>query len=217
MNHKFYEQNEAGKDFVVGDLHGHIELLRKALETIEFNKDTDRMFSVGDLIDRGPDSLECLKLINEDWFHPVIGNHEQFLINSVLKGQSPNNWFANGGDWVPLLENEEMDEVVILARALREKVPYAITVQTSVGKMGICHAQPPSADWVDVYAPTGEQRHLMTWGRDWAQSDITVHVKNIFQTFHGHTPIEEAAMVGNVMFIDTGAFYTGNLTVIRIQ
>ena len=55
-------RNAKGKDFIVGDIHGHYDLLMEGLERISFCKQNDRLFSVGDLIDRGPESLKCMSL-----------------------------------------------------------------------------------------------------------------------------------------------------------
>ena len=49
-----FTQNTRGRDFVVGDLHGCFDHLRVMLEHIQFNRVTDRLFCVGDLVDRGP-------------------------------------------------------------------------------------------------------------------------------------------------------------------
>ena len=76
LAHKHYARNENGRDFVVSDIHGCYDTLMVELAQIDFDQHKDRLFSVGDLVDRGPDSLKCLKLIEEPWFHPVIGNHE---------------------------------------------------------------------------------------------------------------------------------------------
>ena len=46
--------NKIGKDYVVGDIHGMFKALYKNLESMNFNFKTDRLFSVGDLCDRGP-------------------------------------------------------------------------------------------------------------------------------------------------------------------
>lgn len=76
---KTYSPNELGHDYVVGDLHGHREALMAELARIGFNFEKDRLFSTGDLIDRGPDSFGTLSLIFEPWFHFVKGNHEDDL------------------------------------------------------------------------------------------------------------------------------------------
>ena len=45
-----FERNDLGRDFAVGDIHGHFSRLQKKLDEIGFNQDVDRLFSVGDLI-----------------------------------------------------------------------------------------------------------------------------------------------------------------------
>ena len=72
-----FKENWHGRDFVLGDLHGCLELLQIEMIKVGFNEETDRIFSVGDLVDRGPDSLKCLELVFEPWFHSVLGNHEE--------------------------------------------------------------------------------------------------------------------------------------------
>ena len=50
---KYIPENTKGRDFVVGDLHGTIHLLQVLLEQVKFDPADDRLFSGGDLIDRG--------------------------------------------------------------------------------------------------------------------------------------------------------------------
>lgn len=75
--------NLDGRDFVVGDLHGCFDELSKLLNYVKFDTSRDRLFSTGDLIDRGPKSLECLNLLNEKWFFAVLGNHEDLILNNI--------------------------------------------------------------------------------------------------------------------------------------
>ncbi|MGB0713157.1 MAG: metallophosphoesterase, partial [Gammaproteobacteria bacterium] len=50
------EHNEVGRDLIVGDIHGEFIALKDRLDELEFVPGRDRLFSVGDLIDRGPNS-----------------------------------------------------------------------------------------------------------------------------------------------------------------
>ncbi len=81
--YKEIKGNNEGRDFIIGDLHGHYSLLMDGLKKINFDFNKDRLFSVGDLIDRGPEPLECLNLLKEKWFYPVMGNHEYMLLSSL--------------------------------------------------------------------------------------------------------------------------------------
>jgi serine/threonine protein phosphatase 1 len=96
--------NADGRDFVVGDLHGHRGLLELELDDLGFDPTRDRVFSVGDLIDRGPDSLATLRLIEEPWFHAVLGNHElkllEYLGYYASRLASRKAGMSGAGDWV---------------------------------------------------------------------------------------------------------------------
>lgn len=62
--------------WVVGDVHGCARELDELLRTIRFDPDRDELWCVGDLINRGPDSLETLRLWRSAGGRSVIGNHE---------------------------------------------------------------------------------------------------------------------------------------------
>jgi serine/threonine protein phosphatase 1 len=105
-----HSANLNGRDFVVGDLHGCLFHLERLLENARFDPAIDRVFSVGDLADRGPDSPGCLLLLNEPWFYPVLGNHDLCLLQ-FLRGleagkksseaeEALDILLYNGGDWI---------------------------------------------------------------------------------------------------------------------
>jgi len=67
----WHPANKLGRDLVVGDVHGCVDALRYLLNEIGFDGARDRLFSVGDLVDRGSDSLAALDLLDQPWFYPV--------------------------------------------------------------------------------------------------------------------------------------------------
>ena len=62
--------------WVVGDIQGCARELDELLETIRFARARDELWSVGDLINRGPDSLAVLELWRDAGGKAIIGNHE---------------------------------------------------------------------------------------------------------------------------------------------
>lgn len=88
----------------MGDLHGHRLLLERELERLAFDPVHDRVLSVGDLIDRGLESLATLALIEEPWFHAVLGNHELMLLNFLgyygSRRHSRKAFATGGGEWI---------------------------------------------------------------------------------------------------------------------
>jgi serine/threonine protein phosphatase 1 len=104
-------RNQQGRDFVVGDIHGCFDLLDQLLDQVSFDPGCDRLFSVGDLIDRGPDSMRSLEFLRAPWFFAVKGNHEAMLLGSFaayvatgqledLKKIIASDMWLNGGEWV---------------------------------------------------------------------------------------------------------------------
>ncbi|MDW0360840.1 metallophosphoesterase [Halomonas venusta] len=201
--------NTVGRDFFVGDIHGQYDLLIEAMERVAFDKKTDRLFSVGDLIDRGADSFKCLSLAFEPWFYGVRGNHEMLALNALEEGGKHwDLWLMNGGTWA-LSENiKEVKQ--ILMEALRH-LPYAREVEIEDGvRIGMVHAEPPH-DWNDVDATDPES---LVWSRARISRGDDSCVANISAVIVGHTILERPQTLGNVIYIDTGAFHTGRLTLI---
>jgi len=73
--------------YAVGDLQGCLQPLQCLLEEVGFEPSKDRLWLVGDLINRGPASLACLRFIYQmrSSIHCVLGNHDLHLL-AVARG-----------------------------------------------------------------------------------------------------------------------------------
>jgi hypothetical protein len=69
--------SKALRNFIIGDLHGCLVEFKELLDKINYNPLNDRVILCGDLIDRGEDSVGCVKLARELDLECVLGNHEQ--------------------------------------------------------------------------------------------------------------------------------------------
>lgn len=72
--------------WAVGDIHGDYQLLQSRLHQLSFFPETDLLISVGDNIDRGPESLNVLRLLNQPRFTSVKGNHEAMALDAFETG-----------------------------------------------------------------------------------------------------------------------------------
>lgn len=211
--HQHLPANTKGRDFFVGDIHGRLDALLLCMGEVSFNPQKDRIISVGDLIDRGLNSYELLKLTREPWFFSVRGNHEAMLLDTN-DHFSLVHWLSNGGGWFMELDGESILDSYALANSL----PVAMTVDTPDGAhIGICHAEWPEEDWSNVE----EQLHnpktvsTMLWGRSIVSDKVHKWDKSAILTVHGHTPVEEVQKFGSAIYIDTGCVHGGKLTLIE--
>ncbi|MFK9949466.1 serine/threonine protein phosphatase [Klebsiella pneumoniae] len=202
--------------WVVGDLHGCYTNLMNRLDGVGFDPAQDLLVSVGDLIDRGSENVECLELITLPWFRAVRGNHEQMMIDGLSAHGNVNHWVANGGGWFFYLDYDKE----ILAKALAHKateLPLIIELVTGDRKVVICHADYPHNEY-EFDKPVPEE--MVIWNRDRvsdAQDGNVSEITGADLFIFGHTPAPQPLKFANQMYIDTGAVFCGRLTLVQIQ
>lgn len=201
--------------YVVGDLHGCYGLLETELAKVKFNRETDLLISVGDLIDRGEQNLECLRLLREPWFAMVRGNHDQMAIQALLHhdAQWLECWYGNGGNWFGELSSAECDEVIDLLKLCQNR-PLVIELSLHNEKVVIAHADYPHNHYEFNQAVNTE---AVQWNRTRLLSKSETDITGAKGFIFGHTILNSPEMHGNCLYIDTGAFRTGNLTLVRLE
>ena len=202
--------------WVVGDPHGCYTNLMSRLDAVGFDPAQDLLISVGDLIDRGSENVECLDLINQPWFRAVRGNHEQMMLDAILAYGSVTHWMSNGGTWFYNLDPDQQ----ILAKSLVHKstvLPLIIEVEKDGKKFVICHADYPHNEYEFGKPVDAEQ---VIWNRERisdAQDGIVSEIVGADLFIFGHTPARNPVRFSNQLYIDTGAVFTGNLTLYELS
>jgi serine/threonine protein phosphatase 1 len=142
--------NKKGQDYFVGDIHGEYDLFFRTLKSVGFSEQNgDRVFSVGDIINRGPDTVKCIGLLKEPWFFSVVGNHEDMLmniINNPSSSQTLDILRKVGGDWIDEFIDNDPKQFNLLISTLYANMFLAFTVLTEQGQIGVIHANTP-LDW----------------------------------------------------------------------
>jgi len=202
-----------GKIFVVGDVHGCLEILKRLIDKIEWNSSNDRLIFIGDYIDRGQDSKGVVDFIlklkkDSPLVQCLIGNHEQMFLD-YLSGVDSQSFILNGG--LPTLRgyNEERlrseDPLIPSAHLdfFSSLLPMIELEQCYIVHAGFRpNIRIEDQDIID-----------MIWIRDeFIYSDYDFGEVVIF----GHTPFNSPIIMKNKIGIDTGAVYGNCLTCLEL-
>lgn len=214
--HLTYRKNMIGIDYFVGDIHGAYETLIQELVRIKFDFDKDRLFSVGDIINKGSHSFDCAMLLKKKWFKSIMGNHE-FMFQSYYKNRHMINELSeHGGGWVANQKESDLKKIYDL---FNSKLSLSATVKTKDGSVGIVHASCPQKwSYLEMYPPTAEiqttLRDFCLWdfNQGSSPSDCDV-VSDIDAIVSGHISTRSIIKKGNHLWIDT-LMPTGKLTII---
>ncbi len=92
-----------GRRFVIGDIHGCIRTFRKLVEEKMCLQRHDRLWLLGDMIDRGPDSRAVIDYVLKLRMMsitvvPLMGNHEFMMLNATRQFVFFRLWMENAGD-----------------------------------------------------------------------------------------------------------------------
>ena len=95
--------------YAIGDIQGCYAEFSKLLETVRFDPGSDCLWLLGDLVNRGPESLRVVQLVRSlsQSVVTVLGNHDLHFLAIHLGGHSMNK----NDTFVDLLESEEADEI----------------------------------------------------------------------------------------------------------
>ncbi len=131
--------------YVMSDLHGQYHKYWEMLEKIKFCEE-DELYIIGDVIDRGPNSIQILQdMMSRANVFPILGNHELMALNVLKKlmveitdenadnylneeiMQAYIDWTLNGGNatlkqFMTLPQEEKLD----ILNYLEEFTPYEV-------------------------------------------------------------------------------------------
>ena len=184
--------------YVMSDIHGNYENFESVMEKIDL-KPEDRLYILGDVIDRHPYGLLILqKIMKMENAKMILGNHEYMMMEalgfpykkpkrevsgSLLMDDSMNLWYGNGGGithsvWKCMSGKVQSDIVDYLG-----ELPLNIDLDVNGSKFKLVHAAP-----VELFKEYGagydNEAEYAVWDRD------TIHIcsKLDYTVIFGHTP-----------------------------
>ena len=188
--------------WVVGDVHGHLETFQALIARLGLSEGSqpiyqeenprgywpvscDHVICLGDLIDRGPDSLGVLRLVEgSDNIHSIRGNHDEMLRLSVSPkhGKMMKSWLKYGGKDTLRSFSDDPQEQIEIARGW---LPFIESLPTEL----ILNGHRLVHGGYDLSKPLEDQTNQdRMWSRTIFDADIPPDP--VRQVIVGHTTVQ---------------------------
>jgi len=206
------------RTITISDIHGCIEEFDEMLIKLQYNKQTDRIILLGDLVDRGPDSNGVVRKARELNLECVMGNHEQ----KFLKWLNSNKKLYDTKPHYSKFSDEDIDYIFRMPTYI--KVENTIVVHAGL-RAGISLSNQSKNDMTHIryIGPDGDLiglRKVTKFGKENLKAHFwTEYWKGPESVVYGHSVhsyeqpfIEEVAPGINCIGTDTGCVFGGHLT-----
>ena len=189
------------KVYACSDVHANLKQFNKLLEFLD---DNDKLYVIGDVVDKGPDKLEVLKTImKDDRITLLMGNHDLMMLSLLSYIDEPlineteyyinlyDNWinYNQGSKTLNAylkLDDKEKKEILDYLFS----TPVLLNIEVDNKKYILVHAYPLNDGKYDVYTKDliSEQTGLLMWYSDyvWERSPF-LHIEDKI-LITGHTP-----------------------------
>jgi diadenosine tetraphosphatase ApaH/serine/threonine PP2A family protein phosphatase len=198
----------AGRLIAVGDIHGCADEFEELLDRVDL-RPSDRLVLLGDLVNRGPDSLRVVQLARKHATVALLGNHELRLLN-FRKTDDPTHLKRSDHATIEQLDSKGWDYL--------ERMPLTYEDE-DLGVVLVHGGFLPDQPWrkqvarvvtrIQVVDQDGEPRKRSEapgaphWSEIWRGPPFVIY---------GHTPRDEVARTKWTIGIDTGCVLGGALT-----
>jgi serine/threonine protein phosphatase 1 len=201
MSYKRIEFDPTKRYLIIGDIHGQMESLRNLLQACGYDESKDILITTGDMIDRGPYSIQVIDYFDHPDRHSIMGNHELMALESET---DPGLWMMNGG--YETMADMKVNNISI--DDLRSKIKDLPIVLEVGGEFRVVHADVPGVwddqDIFDVANDDDEslQKHLL-WSRETVSrgEQIGDAIRSM-PTYCGHSRLPDMRTIGDITFID---------------
>ena len=207
------------RTFAIGDIHGAYKALIQCFDRSGFDREKDGLIVLGDVCDGYPEVKQCVdELLKVKHCDYILGNHDLWALDWALKGLTPEIWTTQGGRQTMASYNGgPMPQAHI--DFLKNGKPWI----EFDGMLFVHGGYNPEAKLEK------QKLEFLTWDRSLLTTARKRHHANSDRKFGpyeaifvGHTTTElfktlEPLHVCNVWDIDTGAGWSGKLTIMDVK
>ncbi len=193
------------RKIIIGDVHGCFDELKLLLDKINFNNENDELIFLGDLINKGPLSIEVLKFVKSNAHRSIIGNHEL----GFLRATDNDKYMVKG--FLKLKEElgAELDEYVGWLRSLPLYIEEDDFIAIHGGlqpAIALESQKPEVATRIRTWDGSGQDMNDLNnppWYEFYKGSKLVVY---------GHWAAEGLKIRKNTIGLDSGCVWGGKLS-----
>lgn len=185
------------KTYIASDFHGCPNKIIKHILN-DIMEEEDHLYFLGDAADRGYDGVEnILDLLNDVRVTYLLGNHEEFILNSRNVIYDPEHWFTlnsyvenwvngNGGDktFYKLCDLDNNTKNFIFSKLNECPISAEYYSKETGCKLLLAHSIHPSL----IHCPISEIKEITLWDRNHFNDNWYGKEHEIL--IHGHTPVQ---------------------------
>lgn len=214
------------RTIIIGDVHGCIDELNELIQVLSYDKNKDRIILLGDLIDRGPDSVGVVRLARTLDLECVRGNHEHKFLKWYRSQGSSNDVYHSRSHY-----NEFSDEDVNYIARMESYIKIGNTVIVHAGlRPGISLGNQSKDDLYYIRYMDADSKFISLkkinklgkeatgahfWTEFWTGPESVVYGHNV----HSYEdPFIEEVSPGVMCYgLDTGCCFGGRLTALILE
>lgn len=202
------------RTFVMGDIHGAFRALKQCLERGDFDYEDDHLICLGDVADGWPETKQCIdELLKIKNLTYLLGNHDFWTLHWMESGAVDEMWLEQGGK--ATITSYEGIVAEDHFSFLRNALPYY-----EMNDRLFVHAG------IQLDVPVALQNlQTLIWDRSFARTALELYFKeaprkltDYEEVYIGHTPVPFSSPIksGEVWLMDTGAGWSGVLSMMEI-
>ncbi len=219
---------ETKRTIIVGDIHGCIDEFNELVKTLSYDKETDRLILLGDLIDRGPDSVAVVRRAREMDLECVMGNHEHKFMKWFKSFGTKNDVYDRQPHYTQFSDEDinyisRMDQYIVLPEhnivivhgGLRGGIPLKNQTRDDLFYIRYMDSDKKFLSLKKINRLGKEATGAHFWTENWYGPESVVYGHNV----HSYeNPLIEEVRPGVFCYgLDTGCCFGGKLTAMVVE
>ncbi|CAB4196978.1 bis(5'-nucleosyl)-tetraphosphatase PrpE [uncultured Caudovirales phage] len=214
------------RTILIGDIHGCIEEFNELLNKLSYNKNTDRLILLGDLIDRGPDSVAVVKKARELDLECVMGNHEHKFLKWNNNRGSSNDVYDKKPHYNDFSDEDinyifrmptyiKLDNIIVVHAGLKPGISISSQLKDDLMYLRYTDLDRKFISLKKISKIGKEKAGAIFWTEFWYGPESVIYGHSVHSM---ETPLIEEVASGVICYgLDTGCCFGGHLSALILE